>query len=128
MVFHLVETTPRKKVNFVDTYVGSSQNQPEEFYLLVCSGLVNCCWPSPAQSFLVWGPTGPMAMLFCLTTPDPYLLGYKIRRHIPEDRPILKHLYENLKSCKTTLFPLYFLSQKRNELMTAVITMGPRQK
>jgi hypothetical protein len=31
-------------------------------------GPVSCCWPPPAQSFLVPGFTGPKTILFCLTS------------------------------------------------------------
>jgi hypothetical protein len=36
---------------------------------------VNCCWPSPAQSFFVPSPAGLMTILYCLTT----LLGFSWR-------------------------------------------------
>jgi hypothetical protein len=29
---------------------------------------VNCCWPSPAPSFLIQGPAGLTTIFFCLTT------------------------------------------------------------
>jgi hypothetical protein len=32
------------------------------------SGQVNCCWPSPGQSFLVLSPMGLMTIFFCLIT------------------------------------------------------------
>jgi hypothetical protein len=31
---------------------------------------VNCCWPSPAELFLVPGSAEPMTMFFCLTTEE----------------------------------------------------------
>jgi hypothetical protein len=34
-------------------------------FLSVC--LVNCCWPSPGQSFLVPSPAGLMTIFYCLT-------------------------------------------------------------
>jgi hypothetical protein len=41
--------------------------QPPNFDCLSVNW-VNCCWPSPAQSFLVPSPAGLMTILFCLTT------------------------------------------------------------
>jgi hypothetical protein len=29
---------------------------------------IDCCWASPAQSFLIPGPAGPMVIFFCLPT------------------------------------------------------------
>jgi hypothetical protein len=39
-------------------------------YLSVCLSvcLANCCWPSPAESFLAASPAGLMTIFHCLTT------------------------------------------------------------
>jgi hypothetical protein len=39
------------------------------YYYAICSVRVNCCWPSPAQPFLVPSSAGLMTIFFCLTTP-----------------------------------------------------------
>jgi hypothetical protein len=44
------------------------QSEKSACCLLFVIGRPNCCWPSPAQSFLVPGPAGPITIFFRLPT------------------------------------------------------------
>jgi hypothetical protein len=54
----------------VDKLCSLCVNIKQAWISRVGSGRVNCCYTSPAYSFLGSGPARPTAIFFCLTTPE----------------------------------------------------------
>jgi hypothetical protein len=70
------------------------------FDLVVVSGWVNCCWPSPAQSFLVPGPAGPVTVFFCPTVLESrdWLVNSIVYPERSEAQPTNSSIHRNMPS------------------------------